>query len=1022
MSDQPRIDSLVVRYEELRGHGTPVPAEDLCRDCPELLAELQQQIRVLESMNALLGEAPSDAPADDLPAPGTAPASAMAAATRYRVLRVHAAGGLGEVLVAHDEELHRDVALKRLQAPHNQNPQSRSRFLREAEITGRLEHPSIVPVHAVGQDAEGRPFYTMRFVQGETLRQASERFHAADPPGRDPGERRLALRQLLNRFVAVCNTVAYAHGQGIVHRDVKPDNIILGPFGETLLVDWGLAKHVGTPEGESTGAPDTVVAPAADAATLGRPQAPTQPGAILGTPAYMSPEQAAGRSDALGPASDVYSLGATLYALLTGAAPVQGRHVPEILDRVKRADFLPPRQRRKDVPRTLEAICLKAMARQPEQRYATALALAADVEHWLADEPVRAWREPWTKRLRRWCTRHRTLVAVAAATAAVALVSLTAATLFLQAANQRERDARAQAEQNALAAREQGHQAAQNFQLARQAVDQYSRLVAQDPRLREHDLEELRAGLLRTAAQFCDEFVRRRSEDPEVVADQGRAYLLLGFITDETGAKPEAMAHYQKAQSIFAELAQAQPAVADYRRQLASSHDHLGTLFDTTGQPAAARAAYAASLALRQELVRAHPGEPDYQNELATTRHLLGTWYLHQRDWDRAREELCRSRDIRDELLRTHPDAIDYQTGLADVHNNLAIVYRALKQPKRAEEELRLCLTTWEKLTHDYRTVSDFRSHLATGHYNLGVLYADLHRPDEGETSYQKALELQEDLVRTHPTVSDYHSKLAHTHHNLGVLYQESKRPAEAETAFTRAVAINKKLTETHPTVTTYAVDLGKNYCHLGYLLKNQRKPEVALDWFEQAVHTHEAVLERQPAQADARESLGYVHDGRALALSLLHRYREALQELNRAVDLAQGPNRDLWRVQRAITLNRVGDHAQATAEAAALADQSSLPTVNLYTLATVQARAAAVVQNDEQRSTAERQQLAERYAVQAVQLLRRLLAAGQLKGPVRLAQLRKDADLDALRSRADFQGLVKEIEGREDASRRAPP
>jgi serine/threonine-protein kinase len=1006
MSDQPRIDSLVVHYEELRALGTPVPAEELCRDCPELLAELKRQIEVLDSMNALLGDGTSNEATDDV-SPAEANAAppllpgAVAAATHYRILRVHATGGLGEVLVAHDEQLHRDVALKRLQAPHTHNPQSRSRFLREAEITSRLEHPSIVPVHAVGQDAGGRPFYAMRFIQGETLRQAVQRFHAAGSPGRAPGERRLALRQLLSRFVAVCNTIAYAHSQGIVHRDIKPDNIVLGPFGETLVVDWGLAKNVRMPEADRAAASDTAVLDAAET--------PTQHGAVLGTPAYMSPEQAAGQGEELGPASDVYSLGATLYVLLTGAAPFQGRHVPEILDRVKRADFLPPRQRNKDIPRALEAICLKAMARQPEQRYATPLALAADVEHWLADEPVRAWREPWPTRLRRWSARHRTFVAVAAAAAAVALVSLTAATLLLNAANRRERDARTLAEQNAQVAQDQRRAADEHFQLARQAVDQYCTLVAQDPRLREYDLEELRSGLLRTAAQFCDEFVRRRSDDPEVLAKQGQAYLLLGFITEETGARPEASAHYQKAREIFAALAQAQPDSADYRRHLATSHDRLGNVLVATGQPGPARAEYTQAFNIRQELVRTHPDEADYQNDLAVSHHLLGMSYLRERQWDRAREELSRCIAIRDELLRTHPDGIEYRTGLADAHNNLAIVYRGLRQLARVEEELLPVRATWEELLRAAPTNSDYRSHLATSHFNLGVLYADQHRTDEAETSYKKALDLQGELVRTHPTVSDYQSKLAHTHHNLGVLYQGTRRPAEAETAYTAAVAINKKLTETHPTVTGYAVDLGKTYCHLGYLQLS--KPQDALDWFEQAVRTHQAVLERQPGHPDARESLRHVHAGRAMSLNQLQRDREALQEWDRAVNLAEGNSPDTWRVRRAVTLARVGEHAKASAEAAVLANKASLSSDNLYLLARALGRSAAAVLHDEHLAAEARQQLVEDHAARAVSLLRRLHAAGYFKDPARREQLPKDPALAPLRSRADFKDLLQAIE-----------
>jgi serine/threonine protein kinase/tetratricopeptide (TPR) repeat protein len=1008
MSNRARIDSLVVRYEELRERGTPLSAEELCADCPQLLAELKQQLRVLESMNALLGNADSEAASSDLllpdatpaaPAP-TLPSEAVASATRYRVLRLHATGGLGEVLVAHDEELHRDVALKRLQAPHTRNAESRSRFVREAEITSRLEHPSIVPVHAVGQDAEGRPFYTMRFIQGETLRQASQRFHAGQP-GCAAGVRRLALRQLLSRFVTVCNTIAYAHSQGIVHRDIKPDNIILGPFGETLLIDWGLAKEVSKPGSTRQRGPEPIV-PGAGGPT------PTRDGAVIGTPAYMSPEQAAGRADELGPASDVYSLGATLYMLLTGAAPFQGRHVPEILDKVKRAEFLPPRQRTRDLPRALEAICVKAMSGQPQQRYGTALALAADVEHWLADEPVSAWREPWMTRLRRWSSRHRTVMAVGAAAAVVALVSLAAATLLLNAANQRERDARSLAEQNAQVAQDQRQTAEQNLQLARQAVDQYCRSVAQDPRLREHDLEDLRTGLLRTAAKFCDEFVRRQSDDPEVLAEQGRAYLLLGFITDETGAKPEAIAHYQKANAIFADLARDHPTVADYQRNLAQGHDHLGKLFGDTGQPAAALEEYTAALHLREELLQTHTAEADYQNDLAVSHSLLGLWHKSDRQWDRAREELDQSIKIRKELLDRQPGVLAYQAGLADAHNNLAIVYRGLGQPKRVEEELLQVLATWEERARAQPPDSDVRSRLATSHFNLGVLYADQHRTDEAETSYKKALELRDELVRMHPTVTDYQSKLAHSHFSLGALYKESKRPVEADTAYARALALNQKLTESHPTVTAYAVDLGKTCCHLGYLKLS--KSQEALDWFDKAAHTHEAVLQRQPGQADARESLGHVHAGRALALYGLQRYAESVPAWDQAVALAIGPKREEWQLQRASTLNRAGDHARAAADARELAGKSSLPTDSLYTLACIQAQAADVVLQDEQIATAERQKLAGEYGAQAVQLLRRMQTAGHLEGPKRLAKLRDAPVLAPLRSREDFQALLKEL------------
>ena len=167
---------------------------------------------------------------------------------RFRIVRFHDRGALGEVYVARDQQLHRIVALKRIKLDHAADKDKRARFVVEAEITGRLEHPGIVPVYGLGTYDDGRPFYAMRFIRGDNLKSAIEQFHQAEAKGRDPGERTLALLKLLRRFLDVCNAIDYAHSRGVLHRDLKPGNIMLGKFGETLVVDWGLAKSVGRPE------------------------------------------------------------------------------------------------------------------------------------------------------------------------------------------------------------------------------------------------------------------------------------------------------------------------------------------------------------------------------------------------------------------------------------------------------------------------------------------------------------------------------------------------------------------------------------------------------------------------------------------------------------------------------------------------------------------------------------------------------------------------------------------------------
>jgi formylglycine-generating enzyme required for sulfatase activity/serine/threonine protein kinase/tetratricopeptide (TPR) repeat protein len=346
------------------------------------------------------------------------------------------------VFVAEDEELHREVALKEIQDRHAHNRDSRARFLLEAEVTGRLEHPGIIPVYGLGTYADGRPYYAMRFIKGDSLQEAIERFHRAGGTisGRsaDP-QRHLQFRQLLGRFVDVCNAVAYAHSRGVLHRDLKPGNIMLGQYGETLVVDWGLAKMAG----RSRVGADSTEAPLAPTSASG--VTPTHMGQAIGTPQYMSPEQAAGRLDELGPASDVYSLGATLYALLTGRAPFGGQDLGPLLRQVQRGAFPAPRQVNPDLPRPLEAVCLKAMALRSQDRYATAKDLAGDVERWLADEPVAAYCEPLSARLRRWGRRHRTLVTTSVALLLTVAVALAVSTMLIGGALQKEAEARGQA-------------------------------------------------------------------------------------------------------------------------------------------------------------------------------------------------------------------------------------------------------------------------------------------------------------------------------------------------------------------------------------------------------------------------------------------------------------------------------------------------------------------------------------------------------------------------------------------------
>jgi ABC-type multidrug transport system ATPase subunit/tRNA A-37 threonylcarbamoyl transferase component Bud32 len=378
------LDALVDKHLARKGGDAAGSLASLCP--PNAIPAPLRQIADADVQASLLnlataGEgAPGARTATDAWPPFEAAVGApTAAGLRFRLLRAHARGGLGQVSVALDEELRREVAVKEIQERYADDPESRARFLLEAEITGRLEHPGIVPVYGLGSRPDGRPFYAMRLIRGGDLKAAIERFHTAGAGA--AGQHDLEFRRLLRRFLDACDAVAYAHSRGILHRDLKPGNILLGDYGQTLVVDWGLAKLVQRPE---SGPGDDATLPALEAGTQ------TVAGRAIGTPAFMSPEQAAGRLDQLGPATDIYSLGATLYCLLTGRPPFEG-DLAAVLPLVQRGDFAAPRQVNPTVSPALEAICLKAMALRPEHRYPSVTALSEDIENWLADRPVSTW-------------------------------------------------------------------------------------------------------------------------------------------------------------------------------------------------------------------------------------------------------------------------------------------------------------------------------------------------------------------------------------------------------------------------------------------------------------------------------------------------------------------------------------------------------------------------------------------------------------------------------------------------------
>ena len=332
---------------------------------------------------------------------------------------------------------------------------------------------------------------------------------------RDPSQRAVEFRKLLRRFLDVCNAIDYAHSRGVLHRNLKPGNIMLGKYGETLVVDWGLAKLLSRPETDDQASEGPVAPPSASGSGA------TQMGSMIGTPAFMSPEQAAGRIDLLGPASDVYSLGATLYYVLTNRAPFDGSDVGVVLQNVQRGDFPPPRKLDATIARPLEAICLKAMALKPEDRYASPRALADDIEHWLADEPVTAYCDPLLARILRTARRHKVATTSVSALLLAAVVGLSIGTVLLgqeQARTAKARDAESKARQEAENNLERATAAQKAEQAARHQAQRQLALSYID-----QGVNELEYGDRLQGYAILGQAYREASESPDLRASAVRS-------------------------------------------------------------------------------------------------------------------------------------------------------------------------------------------------------------------------------------------------------------------------------------------------------------------------------------------------------------------------------------------------------------------------------------------------------------------------------------------------------------------
>lgn len=695
---------------------------------------------------------------------------------RYVFRRPLAAGGLGVVSVYFDTELKREVALKEIRGECADDTFQRQCFCAEAEVTGLLEHPGVVPIYGMGTGADGRPYYAMRLISGNELRRGIAEFHQAVAAGEASlsGPR---LRHLLRPLIDVCNVMHYSHSRGVLHRDLKSGNVMVGRYGETLVIDWGLAKATGECEverAENGEANETITErPIAISGSEGHH---TYQGRAMGTIAYAPPEQLNGRTKEIDATSDCYSIGAILYEVLTGDPPCKGMNITRALRAIEERTIPAPHDINRRIPKPLSAIASKAMSAAKQDRYQNAKELRNDLQRWLDDQPVHAYPETAWERIWRWKRQHETFVRWATASLAlVTLVSLGAAYGINSARNQQ------------MKARQE---ATELYRLARKATDEL--LTTTGARLESvPDATDIREDLLRDAAASLRAMAQFRTDDPELRRESTRAGIRLADVLKQLGKEQEAIASLAEARRSIETLNDVTDDILRARTYIEQSRVY--------GKENVSLAAKAAIHGL--ELTKELAGQPAASSQAllahAEAQIQTGVVAVDLRDEDSVTSFLDAAETI-EAMLEVELDAgriRDAKLQLIRAYNNCASALPA-DSPQTREiflSTIAMATALLERHPGDLPVVTE-RGKLLNNYGDY--LMEDVGDREAAENRYQESTDEFADLVARYPSIAEYKEFLVLSLVGLGKAALDRGNREAAIDRFTEATNVAKNLIE----------------------------------------------------------------------------------------------------------------------------------------------------------------------------------------------------------------------------------
>jgi tetratricopeptide (TPR) repeat protein len=766
---------------------------------------------------------------------------------------------MGVVYEAEQLSLGRRVALKVLPFAATLDPRQLQRFQNEAQAAAQLHHGNIVPVYAVGCE-RGVHYYAMQFVEGQSLAAVIAALRQAAGPApadatplpaalpSDPARKGTAyFRAAAQLGLQAAEALEHAHQCGVVHRDIKPANLLIDPGGHLWVTDFGLARSASNP-------------------------GLTLTGDVVGTLRYMSPEQALGRNGRIDHRTDIYALGVSLYELLTLEPAFAGADQQEVLRQIDSGTPRPPRRLDRRIPVELETIVLKAMEKDPAERYATAQDLADDLRRFLEDRPIQARRPSLAARGARWARRHQGLVGAAMAMVLLAVLGLGVSVVLIS----RERDEAVRQRNDAEAQR----------RLARGVVDDMYTNVAVEILAHQPRLQPLQREFLLRALRFYEQLAQERGNDPAVRLAMGRAVLRVAGVHDMLGDLDKAGPAFERAVAILEKLAGDGPDVRAYREALAEAYDAHGAFLEKVGERARAEQVTRQAITASEQLVREAPAEPVARGLLAKNQYCLAVLLAGTGQLTEAEALYRQGESALRKLAAELPDNPRYSRHWALSCRALGAQLGRTGRNAEAETLLRRALATLEQLTARSPQNATYRSDLADTADELGQLFWSAGRLAEADRTLDGGFEQRRRLAADFPDIPKYRHDLARGLNNRATLRVMGGRAAKAEGFLREARDLLQGLVAECPGVPRYRLDLAKCHTTWGIFYGMLGRYGEVEKPFRAALDCYELLAAGAPGRLDYREQVAAAQKNLAILFARTGQAAKSVETYGKARDL----------------------------------------------------------------------------------------------------------------------------------------